>query len=309
MTAARRRVLVVDDEPGLRDMLSIFFGRDGYDVTVAAGFVAAKEALQNTTRPYGLVLTDLMMPDGSGLDLLPLVKARWAGTEVIVMTAHGALDTAVEAMRRGAYDFITKPFATAELRAIAAKAFEKGQIVDENRRLRAQVEREHPTKDLLGHSEPMRQITDLLRRAASGRTTVLITGESGTGKELVAKALHANSRRACAAVRAGQLRRGHRDAPRERAVRPRTRRLHRRDQRAQGLLEEADGGTFFFDEIAETPLAFQAKLLRAIQEKEIRRVGENKAITVDVRIIAATNQDLLISVAPRSASARTSTTA
>jgi two-component system response regulator PilR (NtrC family) len=292
MTAARRRVLVVDDEPGLRDMLSIFFGRDGYDVTLAAGFLAAKEALQNATSPYGLVLTDLMMPDGSGLDLLPLVKARWADTEVIVMTAHGALDTAVEAMRRGAYDFITKPFATAELRAIAAKAFEKGQIVAENRRLRAQVEREHPTKDLLGHSEAMRQITDLLRRAASGRSTVLITGESGTGKERIARALHDLSDRAakpflvvnCGAIPEALLESelfGHDKGAFTGAT-----------SKHLGMFREAEGGTVFLDEIGELPLQMQVKLLRVIQERKVRAVGGSVEIPIDVRILAATNRSV-----------------
>jgi two-component system response regulator PilR (NtrC family) len=286
----KRRVLVVDDEPGLRDMLAIFFGRDGYEVTLAGGFLAAKEALQNTTSPYGLVLTDLMMPDGSGLDLLPLIKARAADTEVIVMTAHGALDTAVEAMRRGAYDFVTKPFATAELRAIAAKAFEKGQIVAENRRLRAQVEREHPAKDLLGHSEAMRQIVDLLRRAASGRSTVLITGESGTGKERIARALHDLSDRAgkpflvvnCGAIPEALLESelfGHDKGAFTGAT-----------ARHLGMFREAEGGTVLLDEIGELPLQMQVKLLRVIQERKVRAVGGTAETPVDVRILAATNR-------------------
>src|SRR5688500_836846 len=137
----RGQVLIVDDEPGLREMLSILFRREGYDVTASPGFTAAKEVLENAPTPYGVVLTDLMMPDGSGLDVLSLAKQRSDVTEVIVMTAHGALDNAVEAMKRGAYDFVTKPFATPELRALVAKAFEKRALATENVRLRAQVER------------------------------------------------------------------------------------------------------------------------------------------------------------------------
>src|SRR5579883_1439707 len=138
---SKGRVLVVDDEPGLRDMLAILLRREGYDVTLAPGFDTGKEAALNTPTPYDVVLTDLMMPDGSGLDLLSLVKQRTAATEVIVMTAHSTLETAVDSMKRGAYDFVTKPFPTSELRALVAKAMEKRAIVAENQRLRAQVSR------------------------------------------------------------------------------------------------------------------------------------------------------------------------
>src|SRR5688572_11215209 len=140
MKSAGSHVLVVDDEHGLRDMLGILFRREGYKVTVAAGLGEGTEALKNANEPFGLVVTDLMMPDGSGLDLVSAAKARSASTEVIVMTAHSSIETAIEAMKRGAYDFITKPFGTAELRVLAHKALEKSAIVAENERLRAQVE-------------------------------------------------------------------------------------------------------------------------------------------------------------------------
>src|SRR5689334_6098565 len=129
-------ILIVDDEPGLREMLSILFRREKYDVTVASGFSAARDAIRNAPSPYGVVLTDLMMPDGSGLDLLTFSKERNPQTQVVVMTAHGAIETAIDAMKRGAYDFVTKPFATAELRALVAKAFEKAALVTENVRLK-----------------------------------------------------------------------------------------------------------------------------------------------------------------------------
>ena len=136
-SARKGTVLVVDDEPGLRDMLSILFRRDGFDVTVAPGFQAGREAIVSAPSPYGMVLTDLLMPDGSGLDVLTVARQRSTQTEVIVMTAHSTLETALEAMKRGAYDFITKPFATSELRALVDKAFEKRALVEENVALRA----------------------------------------------------------------------------------------------------------------------------------------------------------------------------
>src|SRR5271165_6259997 len=173
-SAARPRVLVVDDEPGLRDMLTILFRREGLDVTVAPGFAPARDAALNAPDPYAVVLTDLLMPDGNGMDLLSLVKQRTARTEVIVMTAHGGVETAIEAMKRGAYDFVTKPFATSELRALVHKALEKREIVSENERLRAQLGREQG-RELLGQSEPMRRIFDLLQRISGARTTVLLT--------------------------------------------------------------------------------------------------------------------------------------
>src|SRR5580693_7608944 len=168
--ASPPRLLVVDDEPGLRDMLAILFRREGYDVTLAPGFMAAQDAVHNAPDPYAVVLTDLLMPDGSGMDLLTLVKQRTARTEVIVMTAHGGVETAIEAMKRGAYDFVTKPFATSELRALVHKALEKRAIVAENVRLRAQLSHTEP-RDPLGRSEPMQRIVDLIRRIARTKST------------------------------------------------------------------------------------------------------------------------------------------
>ena len=175
------------------------------------------------------------MPDGSGLDILTVARERSAQTEVIVMTAHGALETAIDAMQRGAYDFITKPFANSELRALVNKAFEKRALVAENEALRARVDRDHP-RDVLGHSEAMRRIDDLVRRIASSRTTVLITGDSGTGKERIARAIHEPVGPQGQAVPRGQLRRDPGDAHRERAVRPRQGRVHRRDVAAPRAL-------------------------------------------------------------------------
>jgi two-component system response regulator PilR (NtrC family) len=284
-----RRVLVVDDEPGLREMLSILLRREGLEVAVAPGFLAGCDAVKNAPEPYGVILTDLVMPDGSGLDLLSLSKQRSPATEVILMTAHSTLETAVDAMRRGAYDFVTKPFATSELRALVQKALEKRAIFTENLRLRAQLSQAEP-RDLLGRSEPMRRIVDLVRRVAKTKSTVLITGESGTGKERIARAIHDLSDRAqkpflvvnCGAIPEALIESelfGHDKGAFTGAV---ARRL--------GIFREADGGTVLLDEVGELPTSLQVKLLRVLQERKVRSVGAATEVGVDVRILAATNR-------------------
>ncbi len=291
MPSASRKdtILVVDDEPGLRDMLSILFRREGYDVTVAPGFVSGREAVLDTPAPYGVVLTDIMMPDGSGLDLLSLARQRCSETEVIVMTAHGAIETAIDAMKRGAYDFVTKPFGTSELRALVQKAFEKREIVAENRFLHARLERVKP-RDVLGRSEPMQRIMDLVHRIASTRSTVLITGESGTGKERIARAIHENSDRKdkpflvvnCGAIPEALLESelfGHDKGAFTGATRS-----------TLGIFREADGGTVLLDEVGELPVQMQVKLLRVLQERKVRGVGAATETSIDVRVLAATNR-------------------
>jgi two-component system, NtrC family, response regulator PilR len=283
------RVLVVDDEPGHRDMLGILFRREGFDVTMAPGFARGRDAIARSADPYAVVLTDLLMPDGSGMDLLSFVKQRSPRTEVIVMTAHGGIETAIEAMRRGAYDFVTKPFATNELRALVHKALEKHAIVVENERLRAQLWRERG-RELFGHSEPMRRIVELVQRVATARATVLITGESGTGKERIAHALHEASDRKdmpflvvnCGAIPEPLMEAelfGHERGAFTGAVATR-----------RGIFREAEGGTVLLDEIGELPPALQVKLLRVLQERNVRGVGATSEVPVDVRILAATNR-------------------
>jgi two-component system response regulator PilR (NtrC family) len=288
------RVLVVDDEPGLREMLSILLKREKLHVQTAAGFIQAREAIASAPFPFALVLTDLVMPDGSGLDLLTAAKQRDPATEVIVMTAHSTVDAAIDAMRRGAYDFVGKPFQTAELRLLVARALEKSAIVAENARLRARIAAEHPEDplEILGKSAPMRAIADLIRRVAETRTTVLVTGESGTGKERIARAIHATSDRAakpflvvnCGALPENLMESelfGHEKGAFTGAA-----------GRHTGLFREADGGTLLLDEIGELPLALQVKLLRVLQERKVRPVGATAEIAVDVRLIAATNRDV-----------------
>ena len=272
-------------------MLAILFRREGYEVTVASGLQTGSEAVSGSPEPFGLVLTDLMVPDGSGLDLLSFVKERSATTEVILMTAHSTVETAIEAMKRGAYDFVTKPFSTSELRALAAKALEKRALVTENEKLKAQVERSHP-KDLLGRSAAMKRILELVSRIANSKSTVLITGESGTGKERVARAIHDASDRAqkpflvvnCGALPEALMESelfGHDKGAFTGAT-----------QKHLGIFREADGGTVFLDEVGELPLALQVKLLRVLQERKVRSVGSTVEMPIDVRVLAATNRNV-----------------
>ncbi|WP_437283639.1 sigma-54 dependent transcriptional regulator [Sorangium sp. So ce375] len=287
------RVLVVDDEPGLRQVLTIAFHRQGYEVVVAPGARAALEAIRQNPQPFPLILTDLVMPDGSGIEVLTAAKARSGATEVIVMTAHSTVESALDAMRHGAYDFVTKPFSPAELTALAAKALEKSSIVAENQRLRAQLERlDLPSREPLGTSAAMQRISELIGKIAPTRTTVLLTGESGTGKERVARAIHDQSDRAarpflvvnCGALPEALMESelfGHEKGSFTGA-----------GARSMGLFREADGGTLLLDEIGELPAALQVKLLRVLQERKVRPVGAAAEIAVDVRVLAATNRDV-----------------
>ena len=190
------KVLVVDDEPALRQVLDIAFRRQAFEVVCAPGVKAAIEALQQNPQPFPLVITDLMMPDGTGMDVLAAAKARSAATEVIVMTAYSTVDHALDAMKKGAYDFVTKPFSPAEMLALSHKALEKNNIQLENQSLKAQISRLEPSTRDLFTSPAMAKIGEIIEKTAAMRTTVLITGESGTGKERVARAIHERSDRA-----------------------------------------------------------------------------------------------------------------
>jgi two-component system response regulator PilR (NtrC family) len=290
------KLLVVDDEPGLRQMLEILFRREGYSVVSAPGCRTAFEAIGLSPQPFPVVLTDLAMPDGSGLDVLAAAKRRDSTTEVILITAHSSVENAIEAMRIGAYDFVTKPFVPLELTALVKKALEKHALVSENRRLRSQVEqlKDH---DVLGKSAAMRRVLELVERIANTRTTVLITGESGTGKERIARAVHERSERRAApflVVNCGALPEalmeselfGHEKGAFTGA-----------SARHLGLFREASGGTLLLDEIGELPASLQVKLLRVLQQRAVRPVGGTHEVGVDVRVIAATNRDVEASVA------------
>ena len=291
------RILVADDQRNMRTTLAMMLRGAGHEVEEAEDGDVAIDRVGGET--YDLVLTDLRMGGRDGMDVLRHVKETTPLTEVIVMTAYGTIESAVEAMRIGAYDYIQKPFTEDELVVKVQKAVEKRHLAGEVSLLAQEFRERYQFENIIGRSAAIRDVLGRIVRIAPTDATVLITGESGTGKELVAKAIHANSRRAdrpfvpvnCAAISETLLESelfGHVRGAFTGAVSSR-----------KGLFEEANGGTFFFDEIAETPPAFQAKLLRAIQEGEIRRLGDNKPIHVDVRIIAATNQDLKTAIAEK----------
>ncbi len=291
-----RKLLVVDDEPGLRQMLEILFRRQGYAVTVAPGFRTANEALSGSPQPFPVVLTDLSMPDGSGLDVLGAAKARLAATEVILITAHGSLQNAIDAMRAGAYDFVTKPFQPAELTALVEKAFEKHALSTENARLRARYE-DRSDDEIVGRSASMQALLQLVDRIAPARTTVLITGESGTGKERIARAIHARSERNAGpfrVVNCGALPEALMESElfgHEKGAFTGAQTKHR------GVFRDAEGGTLLLDEIGELPMPLQVKLLRVLQERTVRAVGATEETALDVRMIAATNRDIEADVA------------
>ncbi len=284
------KILVVDDQRNMRTTLSLMLRGAGHDVSEGVDGDEACEKVREDD--YDLVLTDLKMGGKDGIEVLRHTKEASPLTEVIVMTAYGTIESAVEAIRIGAYDYIQKPFSEEELLVKVDRAVEKRTLTGEVHAMAAEFRERYGFGNIIGRSSAIRDVLARIVRIAPTETTVLITGESGTGKELVARAIHANSARAdkpfvgvnCAAISETLLESelfGHVRGAYTGAVATR-----------KGLFEEANGGTFFFDEIAETPPAFQAKLLRAIQEGEIRRLGDNKSVSVDVRIIAATNQDL-----------------
>ncbi|MEM9694504.1 MAG: sigma-54 dependent transcriptional regulator [Myxococcota bacterium] len=288
-------VLVVDDEPGLREVLQIALRRSGLSADLASGCTRALEAIENRASPYPLVITDLVMPDGSGTQVLEAAQARSSETQVIMMTAYSTVESALDAMRRGAYDFVQKPFSPQELGELAKKALEKSSLMVENRRLRAQLNSLAPPPkddDVLGDSPAMRKVTALVEKAAMTRTTVLITGESGTGKERTAKLLHDMSERAsgpfcvvnCGALPEALMESelfGHEKGAFTGAA-----------SASLGLFRQAHKGTLFLDEVGELPLSLQVKLLRALQEKKVRPVGGTQELPVDVRVLSATNRDV-----------------
>jgi two-component system, NtrC family, response regulator HydG len=291
------RVLIVDDQRNMRTTTALVLRQNDFDVTEAEGGEDAMKRL--LVEPFDVVLTDLRMEPKSGIDVLRRALEIAPSTQVIVMTGYGTVESAVTAMQLGALDYIAKPFKNEELVLRVRRALEKRRLLVDNGFFSDDFRKRYQLDALVGRSAPMRDLLTKIVRVAPTDATVLITGESGTGKELIARAIHANSKRAgrpfvpvnCAAISEQLLESelfGHVKGAFTGAVKLR-----------QGLFEDAKGGTFFFDEIAETTPAFQAKLLRVIQEHEIRRVGDNASIRVDVRVIAATNQDLRAAIADR----------
>ncbi len=299
--AASASILVVDDERSNRVTVARILAREGYDVLEASG---GKEALDSLrARATALVLTDLRMPGMDGVELLRAVRMVSPDTEVILMTAFGTVETAVESMKEGAYDFLTKPLKRHELLRAVRKALEKRSLVVENRELRARLDAADdpgPLGRIIGNSAALQSALAVVQQVAPTDATVLITGDSGTGKELVARAIHELSPRAggpmvslaCAALPESLLESelfGHAAGAFTGATGQR-----------KGRFEAADGGTLLLDEVSETSPATQVKLLRVLQEGQLERVGDSRTIDVDVRIVAATNRDLAEMVADRS---------
>jgi len=286
----RFKLLVVEDDREMLDLLAEHLQGEGYLVTAAPSGGAALAELRRQT--FDVVLTDLRMPDVDGMEVLRACREVQPETRVILVTAFGTVETAIRAIREGAFDYTTKPFRLEEISLLVAKALDDRRLRSEFQRLRQEVEGRYRFENLLGRSPAMQAVFALIRQAAPSDMGVLILGESGTGKELVAKALHYNSPRArrpfvpvnCAAMPAGLLESelfGHLKGAFTGAVGTR-----------RGLLREAEGGTLFLDEIGDMAPELQAKLLRAIEDKGVRPVGSDETVAVDVRVMAATNRDL-----------------
>jgi two-component system response regulator AtoC len=284
------RILVVDDEAGLRQTLSLILREEGHEVEVASDGEAALAALAREDAT--IVICDVRMPKVDGLAFLERYRAAAGRGLVIVMSSYGDDDAALEAMRRGAYDYIPKPFRADQLLLVVRKAIERERLRWEVERLNEELSTLRGADGVVGHSAALRDVVAVARKVARHPSTVLVTGESGTGKELIARLVHSASPRAakafvavnCAAIPEALLESelfGHARGAFTGAM-----------QERRGLFEEADGGTIFLDEIGDLPLALQVKLLRVLQEGEIRRVGDNASRTVDVRVVTATSRDL-----------------
>src|SRR5947208_3750174 len=289
------RVLVVDDERSMRELLAIMLKQAGHDVTLAEGGEQAVEVLKSES--FDLVIPGLRMRESDGLAVLRAAKEHSPQTAVLVITAFASTETAVEAMKLGAYDYLTKPFKLDEIKLTIANALERKRLQDENQALRTQLRREHGFESFVGTSRQMVELLDTIRKTADGLSTVMVSGESGTGKELVAQAIHQESPRRsgpfvsvnCGAIPETLMESelfGHVKGAFTGAV-----------ASTVGLFFAANGGTLFLDEVTEVPPSVQVKLLRASQERGLRRDGDTRDLKVDVRLIAASNRDVAKAVA------------
>lgn len=283
-------ILIVDDEQSMRDFLAIMLKKEGYEVVTVEDGQEGIHALEEDM--YDLVITDIKMPGISGLDLLRHVKQVSPDTLVIVVTAFSSTDDAVFAMKQGALDYITKPFDIEKIKLVIKNALERKKLHEEHDFYKKKYEDKFDVSDIVGHSQAVQHVFHLIKQVSASKSTILVTGESGTGKELIARAIHQNSQRkekpfvavSCGAIPENLLESelfGHIKGAFTDAI-----------ANKMGLFELADGGTLFLDEVGELPLLIQVKLLRVLQERQFKRVGGTKDISVDVRIIAATNRDL-----------------
>lgn len=283
-------ILIADDEQSMREFLDILLRKEGYAVTLAKGGQEALDALDREI--FDLVITDVRMPKVGGMEVLKRAREVLPQTPVLMITAYTSTETAVAAMKEGAFDYLSKPFKVDEIKLIIRNALEQRKLQEENLLLRREIESRFGFENFLGKSEAMQKVFVLIRKIADTRSTVLITGESGTGKELAARAIHAQSARRdkpfvtvnCAALPETLLESelfGHMKGSFTGAI-----------ANKEGLFETASGGTIFLDEISATTPALQVKLLRVLQEREFKRVGGTQEIQVDIRIISATNKDL-----------------
>ncbi|NCD34115.1 MAG: sigma-54-dependent Fis family transcriptional regulator [Spartobacteria bacterium] len=284
------RILTVDDEPVILNILNKILISQGYEVVPARNGEEAITILKR--QKFDLVVSDINMSPGNGMDVLHFIRDNCADTGVVMLTAFGTVSTAVEAMKAGAFDYLTKPFKLDELQVTVKRALEYQNVMAENRGLKSQLEARYRLENIVAESPRMIKVCEMIERVAPTNTTVLIYGESGTGKELVAHALHTYSTRRnrnfvavnCAALPEALLESemfGHVKGAFTGATTSK-----------DGLFETANGGTLFLDEISSMPLSVQSKLLRAIQEMQIRKVGTNKSVSVDVRVLAASNEQL-----------------
>jgi len=284
------RILVVDDELSMREFLSILLEREGYDVSVAGSAVDALRLMESAL--FDLVLSDVNMPGLSGIELLARIKEKSPETAVLMLTAFSTAEQAVEAMKLGAYDYLCKPFKNDELKQLIKNALEKQGLKRENRLLKKDAGERDSFCGIIGKSRKMRELFDMIQKVAASQSSVLILGESGTGKELAARSIHTCSPRKskpfvavnCGAIPENLIESelfGHKKGAFTGAVGDRP-----------GLFEQAEGGTLFLDEIGELPLLMQTKLLRVLQEREFKRVGDAQTRKTDVRIISASNRDL-----------------
>ncbi|HTG82452.1 MAG TPA: sigma-54 dependent transcriptional regulator [Geobacteraceae bacterium] len=284
------KILIVDDEAPSREALSLLLKSAGYEITGAGTGLEAFELLAG--RSFDIIITDLFLPDLNGIDILKRAKSLSPITEVILITGHASAETAVQAMKEGAFDYITKPLNLDELRLIIDKALEKRRLLNENVYLKKQLRDKFEFANIIGNSPAMQKVFNRMKRIIKTDSTVLIMGESGTGKEIVAKAIHFNGHRKdkpfiavhCGAIPENLLESelfGHTKGAFTGAVRDKI-----------GKFEAADQGTIFLDEIGTMPMHLQTKLLRVLQEQEVERIGSNRSIKLDVRVVSATNQNL-----------------